>query len=95
MMQPTRVLYLLCAINGVIGYTSYLSESWAMLSGRPPQQTCVPIPRNFTLCHGIDYNRMRLPNLLEHETMQEVTEQASSWVPLWKVNCHPDTQVSC
>lgn len=37
---------------------------------------------------------MRLPNLLEHETVNEVIEQAAPWIPLLRLNCHPDTQVS-
>lgn len=36
---------------------------------------------------------MRLPNLLEHETVNEVIEQAAPWIPLHRLNCHPDTQV--
>lgn len=64
-----------------------------MLSGRPAESTCVPIPRNFSLCHGIDYHNMRLPNLLDHETMFEATDQSKAWLILTKVDCHPDTQV--
>merc|ERR1712002_445281 len=36
---------------------------------------------------------MRLPNLLDHDTMSEVSQQAASWVPLWNVRCHLDTQL--
>uniref|UniRef100_A0A3P8NR70 Secreted frizzled-related protein 1 n=1 Tax=Astatotilapia calliptera TaxID=8154 RepID=A0A3P8NR70_ASTCA len=59
--------------------------------GKSPQ--CVDIPDDLRLCHNVGYNRMMLPNLLEHETMAEVKQQASSWVPLVHKNCHPDTQV--
>ena len=31
--------------------------------------TCVPIPRNLTLCHDVAYPMMRLPNLLDHGTV--------------------------
>ena len=54
---------------------------------------CVDIPDNLTLCRNIGYQQMRLPNLLEHETLREVGQQASSWVRLVAVRCHPDTQV--
>jgi secreted frizzled-related protein 5 len=54
---------------------------------------CVPIPANLSLCHNIGYNKMRLPNLLDHDTMQEVSQQATSWVPLYNIKCHPDTQL--
>ena len=36
---------------------------------------------------------MRLPNLLEHDTIQEVSQQAASWIPLLNVKCHDDTQL--
>ncbi|VDP16681.1 unnamed protein product [Soboliphyme baturini] len=70
---------------------AYMSESWAMLS-RMPSPTCVDIPRNFSLCHGIDYRRMRLPNLVEHETLDEAVQQAAPWISLLRLNCHADTQ---
>ncbi|TKS78085.1 Secreted frizzled-related protein 1 [Collichthys lucidus] len=59
--------------------------------GKPP--LCVDIPDDLRLCHNVGYNQMLLPNLLEHETMAEVKQQASSWVPLVHKNCHPGTQV--
>ncbi|KRZ11728.1 Secreted frizzled-related protein 5, partial [Trichinella zimbabwensis] len=73
------------------GMDTYISESWAVLS-RMPQPSCVDIPRNFTLCHGIDYVRMRLPNLVDHETLDEAVQQAAPWISLLRLNCHPDTQ---
>lgn len=68
------------------------SPDWSLLAGRPAQPTCVDIPDNMSLCHKIGYNKMRLPNLLEHDTMAEVTQQAVSWVPLLNVHCHADTK---
>lgn len=59
--------------------------------GKPPQ--CVGIPGDLRLCHNVGYDRMLLPNLLEHESMAEVRQQASSWVPLVHKSCHPGTQV--
>ncbi|XP_055743428.1 secreted frizzled-related protein 1-like isoform X2 [Salvelinus fontinalis] len=59
--------------------------------GKPPQ--CVDIPEDLRLCHNVGYNQMLLPNLLEHETMAEVKQQAGSWVPLVHKSCHPGTQV--
>ncbi|VDN57431.1 unnamed protein product [Dracunculus medinensis] len=73
---------------------AYISDSWAMLSSdRPSAPQCVEIPKNLTLCYGIQYTKMRLPNLLEHETVNEVIEQAAPWIPLLRLNCHPDTQL--
>jgi secreted frizzled-related protein 5 len=78
--------------------TGYMSDiggqDWSVFrGGRLAQHKCVEIPRNLTLCHNIGYTEMRLPNLLEHDSLREVTQQASSWVPLTNVNCHPDTQL--
>ncbi|EHB14559.1 Secreted frizzled-related protein 1 [Heterocephalus glaber] len=76
-------------------YVSFQSDIGAYQSGRfytkPPQ--CVDIPADLRLCHNVGYKRMVLPNLLEHETMAEVKQQASSWVPLLNKNCHMGTQV--
>lgn len=54
--------------------------------------SCVPIPRNMSLCQGLEYSKMRLPNLLEHDTIDEALEQSASWVHLYKLRCHADTQ---
>lgn len=54
---------------------------------------CVDIPSNLTLCRNIGYDQMRLPNLLDHDTLKEVGQQASSWTRLLIARCHPDTQV--
>uniref|UniRef100_A0A3Q2ECA0 Secreted frizzled-related protein 1 n=1 Tax=Cyprinodon variegatus TaxID=28743 RepID=A0A3Q2ECA0_CYPVA len=59
--------------------------------GKTPQ--CLAIPEDLRLCYGVGYPQMLLPNLLEHETMAEVKQQASSWVPLVHKRCHPGTQV--
>jgi secreted frizzled-related protein 5 len=57
------------------------------------QQKCIDIPQNMSLCKSIGYSQMRLPNLLDHDTVREVTQQASSWVPLLGIRCHPDTKL--
>lgn len=79
-----------------LGGDSFFSE-WslgpALDGGRAAQPTCVDIPRNLSLCHGIRYSKMRLPNLLDHDSMSEVLQQAASWVPLLNVRCHADTQL--
>lgn len=69
----------------------FLSD-WGKLSGRI-QPKCVVIPTNLTLCYGIGYESMMLPNLLEHDSLSEVTQQAISWVPLTRINCHPDAKM--
>lgn len=74
-------------------YMSDWSKDWAMLSGRMHQPKCIDIPSNLTLCRGIGYTQMRLPNLLDHDTVREVVQQASSWGPLLGIQCHPDTRL--
>ncbi|KJH52221.1 fz domain protein [Dictyocaulus viviparus] len=36
---------------------------------------------------------MRLPNLLEHETINEAIHHSTDWRSLLQLNCHPDTQL--
>ncbi|NP_001077040.1 secreted frizzled-related protein 1b precursor [Danio rerio] len=54
---------------------------------------CVDIPEDLRLCFNVGYGRMMLPNLLDHETIAEVKQQAVSWVPLVHKACHKGTQV--
>ena len=53
---------------------------------------CVPIPMDLTLCHGIGYERMVLPNFLDHESLNEVRQQAASFVPMLRLECHQHTK---
>nr|AAI08048.1 Secreted frizzled-related protein 1a [Danio rerio] len=64
---------------------------WPDNYDKPPQ--CVDIPVDLRLCQGVGYHQMLLPNLLEHESMAEVKQQAGSWVPLLHKNCDPGTQL--
>lgn len=70
-------------------YEEYVWESDGY--GRSPQ--CMDIPHDLRLCFNVGYGQMLLPNLLEHETIAEVKQQAGSWVPLVHKACHPGTQV--
>ena len=49
---------------------------------------CVPIPDDLKLCNDVGYEKMVLPNLLNHESLDEVRQQAASFVPLLAKNCH-------
>ncbi|XP_043392332.1 secreted frizzled-related protein 1 isoform X2 [Chelonia mydas] len=84
-----------CSDANEYDYVSFQSDIGSYQSGRfytkPPQ--CVAIPADLRLCHSVGYDKMVLPNLLDHETMAEVKQQASSWVPLLNKNCHIGTQV--
>ena len=74
-------------------YASDWSNNWDILSGRHNHAKCIDIPTNLSLCRNIGYNQMRLPNLLDHDTLSEVVQQAGSWVPLLGIHCHPDTKL--
>ncbi|CAI4224509.1 unnamed protein product [Auanema sp. JU1783] len=98
MTKYTRQLSLLTSLLLVFPIwaetASYMSDSWAMLSSeRPSGPRCVDIPTNLTICNGIQYKHMRLPNLLEHETLNEAIHASRDWESLLKLNCHPDTQL--
>ncbi|XP_069793434.1 secreted frizzled-related protein 5 [Narcine bancroftii] len=54
---------------------------------------CLPIPKGMALCYDIGYTEMRIPNILAHETMAEVIQQSSSWLPLLARECHPDARI--
>lgn len=88
---PGSLLLFVLALHCSLG-----SARGLFLFGQPDfsykRSNCKPIPANLQLCHGIEYQNMRLPNLLGHETMKEVLEQAGAWIPLVMKQCHPDTK---
>ncbi|XP_028320882.1 secreted frizzled-related protein 2-like [Gouania willdenowi] len=82
-----------------------LAASHALNSGfhtqlRPQQvgfsssvrSVCRPIPSTLTLCHGIGYRDMWVPNLLGHDSLREAQQQSVSWLPLVSKLCHRDTK---
>ncbi|XP_066207572.1 secreted frizzled-related protein 5-like isoform X1 [Saccopteryx leptura] len=54
---------------------------------------CMPIPQAMALCQDIGYPEMRLPNLLDHDTVAEAIQQSASWLPLLARECHPDARL--
>ncbi|XP_070800238.1 secreted frizzled-related protein 2-like [Pituophis catenifer annectens] len=86
---------LLLALWGCCGLSSSSSSSsfphhLVQLSSR--RSACKPLPSSMSLCHGVGYSEMRLPNLLGHDTMKEALQQAASWVPLLTKQCHRETK---
>ncbi|XP_063806965.1 secreted frizzled-related protein 2-like isoform X2 [Pseudophryne corroboree] len=86
----------LLSLGVMLGLAGVLQPAYAspfiltQLSTR--KSSCKPIPSSMTLCHAVGYGEMRLPNLLGHDTMKEVLQQAGSWVPLLTKQCHADTK---
>ncbi|XP_034404426.1 secreted frizzled-related protein 2 [Cyclopterus lumpus] len=70
----------------------------AQLGPPPPgfsssvRSVCKPIPSTLSLCHGIGYRHMRIPNLLGHDTLREAQQQSAAWLPLISKLCHRDTK---
>ncbi|XP_076591773.1 secreted frizzled-related protein 2-like [Chaetodon auriga] len=56
------------------------------------RSVCKPIPSTLSLCHGIGYRHMRVPNLLGHDTLREAQQQSAAWLPLISKLCHRDTK---
>ncbi|XP_061538336.1 secreted frizzled-related protein 2-like [Phycodurus eques] len=57
------------------------------------RSVCKPIPSSLSLCHGIGYRHMRLPNLLGHDSLREAQQQSAAWLPLVSKLCHRDTKM--
>ncbi|XP_038266566.1 secreted frizzled-related protein 5 [Dermochelys coriacea] len=74
-------------------YSSWQPEQLPSGLGYGKRPQCVDIPADLQLCHEVGYKRMWLPNLLEHDSLAEVKQQASAWLPLLAKRCHSDTQL--
>ncbi|XP_020363944.1 secreted frizzled-related protein 2-like [Oncorhynchus kisutch] len=62
------------------------------LSTSTVRSVCKPIPSTLSLCHGVGYREMRLPNLLGHDSLKEAQQQSAAWLPLVSKLCHRDTK---
>ncbi|XP_044142815.1 secreted frizzled-related protein 2-like isoform X3 [Bufo gargarizans] len=88
-----RVLLTFGVLMGALGLLHPVSGFPFILTQLSTRKSsCKAIPSSMTLCHGVGYSEMRLPNLLGHDTMKEVLQQAGSWVPLLTKQCHGDTK---
>uniref|UniRef100_A0A3B3VUU0 Secreted frizzled-related protein 2-like n=1 Tax=Poecilia latipinna TaxID=48699 RepID=A0A3B3VUU0_9TELE len=56
------------------------------------RSVCKPIPSTLSLCQGIGYRRMWIPNLLGHDSLKEAQQQSAAWLPLISKLCHQDTK---
>ncbi|KAF6768620.1 hypothetical protein AHF37_10825 [Paragonimus kellicotti] len=68
---------------------SYHTDWHRMLNGLAGRR-CFSIPRNMSLCQQVGYDRMILPNYLQHEELKEAVDQSQVWVSLVHTECHPD-----
>ena len=54
---------------------------------------CQMIPSNFSLCFGLGYTQMYLPNLLNHESITEILYELPLWQSLLTLGCHPHARL--
>jgi hypothetical protein len=72
-----KILILVFIINFVNTYSlidilPIQENDWeSSLFGKP---VCIDIPSNMSLCQNINYNQMKIPNLVGHETVEEVID---------------------
>ena len=92
MRRPLTTALLALAALAVPRSTAAYFADWSSLT-RDREPLCISIPSNMSLCQNIGYTKMRLPNLLDHDTTHEASDQARSFLPLLNVHCHPDTQL--
>lgn len=60
----------------------------------PPNiHRCQPVPSNFTLCYGLGYTQMYLPNLLNQESLTEILYELPLWESLLRLECHPNARL--
>ncbi|KAL7071994.1 hypothetical protein ACQ4LE_008652 [Meloidogyne hapla] len=72
---------------------STTNNNWIQEQRNQETSKCLNITERFTLCYGMQYKTMRLPNLLEHETMEEAIQQSSAWISLFRLHCHAHTKL--
>lgn len=90
-------LYIASILFNMLSSHSLADRHWNLISNpvheRNSAQKCLKIPQNFTLCHGMQYSTMRLPNLLDHDSLDEAIQQSEPWTSLLRLHCHPDTRL--
>ncbi|UJR07646.1 hypothetical protein I4U23_011934 [Adineta vaga] len=68
-----------------------LTEGFDFLPGNIHR--CQEIPSNFTLCYGLGYTQMHLPNLLNHESITEILYELPLWQSLLSLGCHTNARL--
>uniref|UniRef100_A0A4W5Q2Q1 Secreted frizzled-related protein 2 like n=1 Tax=Hucho hucho TaxID=62062 RepID=A0A4W5Q2Q1_9TELE len=85
------VLVSIC-LASVLTIDSSVQFAAESLSTSTVRSVCKPIPSTLSLCHGVGYREMRLPNLLGHDSLKEAQQQSAAWLPLVSKLCHRDTK---
>ena len=75
----------------IIVLLSFFSNAYEFFPSNT--QRCQEIPSNFTLCYGLGYTQMHLPNLLNHETITEILYELPLWQSLLSLGCHTNARL--
>ncbi|XP_056139469.1 secreted frizzled-related protein 2-like [Lampris incognitus] len=86
------VVQLLCVTLVCVAYSACDGPSQPAGFRSSARSACKPIPSTLSLCHGVGYRQMRIPNLLGHDSLREAQQQSAAWLPLVSKLCHPDTK---
>ncbi|XP_024301340.1 secreted frizzled-related protein 2 [Oncorhynchus tshawytscha] len=86
------VLVSICLASVLTKDSSPVQFAPESLSTSTVRSVCKPIPSTLSLCHGVGYREMRLPNLLGHDSLKEAQQQSAAWLPLVSKLCHRDTK---
>ncbi|XP_034149988.1 secreted frizzled-related protein 2 [Esox lucius] len=94
MAQHVLSVFMFVFISLASGLTLDSSVQFASdsLGSSTVRSACKPIPSTLSLCHGVGYREMRLPNLLGHDSLKEAQQQSAAWLPLVSKLCHRDTR---
>uniref|UniRef100_A0A3B4G7P2 FZ domain-containing protein n=1 Tax=Pundamilia nyererei TaxID=303518 RepID=A0A3B4G7P2_9CICH len=85
--------YLSGPVSGLFSHASDSAPPEPSLWFKPTfRSVCKPIPSTMSLCHGIGYRSMWIPNMLGHDSLREVQQQSAAWLPLISKHCHRDTK---
>ena len=81
----------------VVQFFFFIALAWSLTNAYDffPSQTqrCQEIPANFTLCYGLGYTQMHLPNLLSHESITEILYELPLWQSLLSLGCHANARL--
>ncbi|KAK7930867.1 hypothetical protein WMY93_007262 [Mugilogobius chulae] len=85
------ITLLLLSVSAADEYDYYSWQSDNFHNGRfyTKQPQCVDIPADLRLCHNVGYKKMRLPNLLDHETMPRPIYPCRSLCEAVRNSCAP------
>ncbi|CAF0996413.1 unnamed protein product [Adineta steineri] len=83
--------HIVIIVVSILGFICLIGESYDLFPGNIHR--CQAIPSNFTLCYGLGYTQMHLPNLLNHESITEILYELPLWQSLLSLGCHSNARL--